>query len=261
MKYGSRWVHLPNEARALFYKETVDLSLRAFLPGLRRLFAKHVHEEFIVAGEGELGGGLAFGDVDDVELQLNTPAVDEMGFRMNFLQFFTLLTVESSLLRPPTAMLTPLAARQIFNEAKMEAIIGVPSAKTDRLSFGDFLDALCRIAYYLAPFQPVENVLLLLFDHVFFQGQPRARNVDKRFFHLQQEHMLRNVRMRMAAVRDSTFFSKREEPLQSIYHCHTTYTKELKRAHLDRKRALRRQVSGNAGILLFAGITAGRGAF
>ena len=50
-----------------------------------------------------------------------------------------------------------------------QAVIGVAGAKTDRLSFCDFLDAICRIAYYLAPFQPVEGVLVLMLTHVFFE--------------------------------------------------------------------------------------------
>ena len=231
--YGTQWVHMPNEARVLFYKESVDRSVRAYLPGLRRIFAKHVHEE---------------------ESRTNTVHVDEMGFRMNFRQFFNLLDEESHLL---PSMLTPLAARQIFNEAKMEAIIGVASAKTDRLSFCDFIDALCRIAYYLAPFQPVENVLLLLFDDVFF-SKTRDQDMDRRFFQAEQYHMLQNTSLRMTR-RAHTFFAKKEEPLGAIFQCHLAYMKVKKRQELEKQAEERRKLPNGEGLMLYGGINRAKG--
>lgn len=231
-KYGSRWVHVPNEARVLFYNESLDRCVRAFLPGLTRIFAKHVHEE----------------------VQPDKTAVDTMGFRMSFRQFFDLLDQESELF---PGMLTPLAARQIFNEAKMEAIVGVASAKTNRLSFCDFIDALCRIAYYLAPFQPVENVLLLLFDLVFFHNT-KDTDMDRRFFRSEQRHMLQNVTIRMT-VRGRNFFAKKDEPLQSIYQAHVGYIKDIERSKIAEERKKRTLLPGSTGILLFNGMSRGKG--
>ncbi len=43
-KYGPRWVHLPNELRPVIYTKDVDAVLRMHLPGLQRIFIKHIRE-------------------------------------------------------------------------------------------------------------------------------------------------------------------------------------------------------------------------
>ena len=193
-KYGSKWVHLPNDVRTLIYTEPVDRVLRSHLPGLRRLFAKHVHIEATTASP-RLGG------------------TDIVGYKMNFRQFFNLLDDETFLF---PRMLAPQAARQIFNEAKMEAIIGVASAKTSRLSFSDFLDALCRLAHYLIPFQPLQHVVLLMLDRTFFKDR-LPTDCDHRYFGEEERQLIKWVSKRVVLAGDHHFYARKEERLDSIY--------------------------------------------